>query len=68
MNRFLRILLFLIVFLSLPFFIQNAFAPPPPPPPADIPIDGGLTFLIIAGAAYGARKLYKNRKEEQNIS
>ncbi len=39
---------------------------PSPPPPQDIPIDGGLFLLIAAGAAYGARKLYKQQKEENN--
>ena len=35
-------------------------------PDASGPVDGGLTFLLIAGAAYGARKLhqYKNKTTE----
>lgn len=40
-----------------------AIAQPPPPPPQDIPIDGGLLFLLIAGAIYGGRKFYKNKKD-----
>ncbi len=44
--------------------VQVAAAQPPPPDPKPIPIDGGLAFLIIAGAAYGARKIYKQRKQE----
>jgi hypothetical protein len=31
----------------------------PPPPPPGLPIDGGLIFLIISGAAYGVAKLKK---------
>ena len=45
-------------------------APPPPPagspgcwPPPCVPIDGGITFLIAAGAAYGAKKLVDARKK-----
>jgi hypothetical protein len=30
--------------------------------PNDIPLDGGLSILAIAGAAYGAKKLKDNRK------
>ncbi len=49
-------------------------APPPPPsgspgcwPPPCIPIDGGVTFLIAAGAAYGAKKLVDARKKNKSI-
>lgn len=51
-----------------------AGAPPPPPgsdpgcwPPPCIPIDGGISLLIAAGAIYGGRKLYKNKKEENSL-
>ncbi|RLD52292.1 MAG: hypothetical protein DRI94_03610 [Bacteroidetes bacterium] len=62
------LLVFLIVFtlLVLPILVKDAAAQPPPPPPQDIPIDGGLFLLIAAGATYGARKLYKQQKEEKN--
>jgi hypothetical protein len=32
-----------------------------PPDPEDTPIDGGLSFLLAAGAAYGIKK-YRNYK------
>jgi len=62
------LLVFTIVFtlLVLPVLVKDAAAQPPPPPPQDIPIDGGLFLLIAAGATYGARKLYKQQKEEKN--
>jgi hypothetical protein len=49
--------------------------PPNPPsggtpgcwPPPCIPIDGGISLLIAAGAIYGGRKLYKNKKEENSL-
>lgn len=31
--------------------------PPPPPAPAQVPLDGGLGLLALAGGAYAARRL-----------
>ena len=54
----------------------KALPPPPPPPsggdvpgcwpPPCVPIDGGISLLIAAGAIYGGRKLYK-KKQEKNL-
>lgn len=49
--------------------------PPPPPsggspacwPPPCVPIDGGISLLIAAGAIYGGRKLYKNQQEKNSL-
>lgn len=48
-------------------------APPPPPagspgcwPPPCVPIDGGISLLIAAGAAYGAKKLVDSRKKNNS--
>ena len=35
------------------------------PDPDAVPIDGGLSILLAAGAAYGAKKVYNFRKEEK---
>lgn len=35
------------------------------PPSTCVPIDGGITFLLIAGAAYGGKKVYDNTKKEK---
>jgi hypothetical protein len=32
------------------------------------PIDGGLTLLLLAGAAYGGRKVYKKVKENSILN
>jgi hypothetical protein len=32
--------------------------------PGCVPIDGGLSWLLIAGTAYGGKKLYKANKEK----
>lgn len=57
-------------------FLTNVIlaAPPPPPagspgcwPPPCIPVDGGIGFLIAAGAAYGVKKLYNSHKKNQTV-
>ena len=35
------------------------------PPPNDIPIDGGLAFLLAAGVGYGVKKVRDSRKQGQ---
>ena len=55
------ILLLLILFSIAPIFTELAAAQPPPPAPVDIPIDGGLGFLLAAGIAYGAKKLHNEK-------
>lgn len=64
MNKYLSILIFLVVFMLSPFFVQTAIAQPPPPDPQDIPIDGGLGFLLAAGVAYAAKRLYSSQDKE----
>lgn len=61
------------------FSVLICFAGPPPPPsgasgggfacwpPPCVPIDGGISLLIAAGAMYGGRKLYKNQKEKNSL-
>ena len=63
-----KILFFIFVLINYKF----AFAGPPPPPPPTpgcwpppcIPIDGGISLLIAAGAIYGGKKLYNLKKEK----
>jgi len=66
MKKILFVLVLVFSLMVLPGLVKDAAAQPPPPPPQDIPIDGGLFLLIAAGASYGARKLYKQQKEEKN--
>lgn len=43
--------------------ISTIFASvPPPPSPVIIPIDGGVSFLVVACAGYGAKKIHDYRK------
>lgn len=63
--------IFSIVFLVVAITCLQAGPPPPPPPtggpgcwpPPCVPIDGGISLLIAAGALYGGKKLYKKSKE-----
>ncbi|HNM35380.1 MAG TPA: hypothetical protein PKJ70_09010 [Chitinophagaceae bacterium] len=55
-------LLSIVMVLSLPVMAQDNF----PDPEDDIPVDGGLTLLLAAGAGLGAKKLRDNRKKQQN--
>ena len=66
-------LILLGAFLLLTAVSFAAFPPPPPPasgppcwPPPCIPIDGGITLLMAAGAAYGAKKLYNSRQKKES--
>lgn len=67
-SRIFTLLLFLIS-----FFVHAK--PPLPPggnppdcwPPPCIPIDGGISLLIAAGAVYGGKKLYDYKKEKNSL-
>ena len=67
------ILFAVLVMVSFIAFGQPAGGGPPggpagggPPcwPPPCVPIDGGISFLLAIGAAYGAKKAYQNVQEE----
>ncbi|MEI7724644.1 MAG: signal peptidase [Bacteroidota bacterium] len=78
----LRKLLLTLTFLFTSMFIFNGMADEPldnpPPPPGGghggggnsqgAPIDGGLSILLVLGAGYGAKKLYKSRKEKRETT
>ena len=59
MNRFLRILCILLI-ASMPVLAQEEeLGTENGPAMGDVPIDGGLSLLLAAGAAYGGRRLYR---------
>jgi len=62
----------LVILLLLAVTTNGGVPPPPPPvtgpvcwPPPCIPIDGGISLLIAAGAAYGVKKIYTSRKKSE---
>ena len=65
----------LILFISV-LAIFDLKAQPPDPgggtggvpncfPPPCVPIDGGLSWLLLAGTAYGGKKIYDLSKEDE---
>ena len=54
--------------LVLLFFALTQAVAQPGPPPNGIPIDGGLSLFLAAGAVAGAKLLYdaRNKSDEEN--
>ncbi|MBX2920433.1 MAG: hypothetical protein KF741_14450 [Ferruginibacter sp.] len=50
------VILLLVLLIPTIVFAQG------PPDPNDVPIDGGLSVLLVAGAAYGVKK-YRDYKK-----
>jgi hypothetical protein len=66
MKQIIKDILMIFFFVISPNLIIFASAqPPPPPPPRAIPIDAGLTILIITGISYGALDLIRNEKRNK---
>jgi len=72
MKFFSKIIAFSIILFCFNQLMFGAAPPPPPPPPPGcwpppcIPIDGGVSILIAAGALYGAKKSYDKFKSARN--
>lgn len=73
MNTKLRIKYFFLLFFFTIVLVDFSFSQGPPPAPAcdeppcaPIPLDGGVCFLIFAGAAYGVIKIYKFKQRSLN--
>jgi len=61
MNSKVFLLLFFVLIIVSPITAQ--WNPPPPPIDPPVPIDGGLTALLIAGGAMGYRAMKKKNEE-----
>ena len=46
----------MFAFMALPLFAQNCNP--------KVPIDGGLSALLVAGAGYGIKKVYDKKKDQ----
>jgi hypothetical protein len=72
MLRRLLALITIITFFALPVSVMGQDSPDSPDSPEEcgapfgepcIPIDGGVSFLIAAGVAYGGKKAFDLRKK-----
>ncbi len=66
MKKFIRIL-FILMIASMPVLAQEELGSESGEPPAmgDVPVDGGLSLLIAAGAAFGSRRLLRGARENK---
>jgi len=59
------LLCFSFMLISVVVYSKKPPTPPPhgnlPPPPVGLPIDGGLSFLLISGVAYGIFELKRKK-------
>jgi len=64
-NRFIRLAGTLVALITLsPFFAMAQVDPGCGP---DCPIDGGLSILLAAGAAYGVKKYRDGKKKPVEV-
>ena len=64
-SRFNKYLLsFCLILICATVFAQKEpeLPGPPPPPGKTLPIDGGLSYLIISGIIYGVYELKRKKK------
>ncbi len=57
-------LILTIAFILFP--VLSAIGQPPPPPPQDIPIDGGLIFLLLSGVGLALRSFFSKKTKRKN--
>ena len=60
-NKIIQLLVCSLLFIVVS---SQTILAQPMPPDDEIPIDGGLTFLSLAGVAYGVKKIVENRKNK----
>jgi len=70
-NQIIIISVFLVMAVTSSYGQPAGGAPPGGPaggtpgcwPPPCVPVDGGISFLIAIGAAFGGKKMYDKLKE-----
>ena len=73
MKKLKKVPVLIILFVTLLQFTSMGQDDPvdqidSPPDPSDTPIDGGLAFLLAAGAAYGVKKYRDASLKEEEVS
>ena len=65
MNKFIYILCILLI-VSMPVLAQEEeLGTENGPAMGDVPVDGGLSLLLAAGAAFGGRRLYRQGAKQK---
>jgi hypothetical protein len=65
MKKFIRIFCILLI-SSLPVLAQEEeLGTENGPAMGDVPVDGGLSLLLAAGAAFGGRRLYRQGAKQR---
>ncbi|MGB0974932.1 MAG: PID-CTERM protein-sorting domain-containing protein [Flavobacteriaceae bacterium] len=54
-----RTLLLILLLLVCPLVFSQVPPAPQQPPPGDVPVDGGVIALVLAGLFYGIKKSLK---------
>ena len=66
MKKFFIILLLFSVSTGVAFAQEEELGVENGPDPGAVPVDGGLSLLLAAGAAYGGRKLLTKDHEKKS--
>ena len=66
-RSFFTTLWFVWAFICLPSLLWAQPGGGGPDPDPSVPIDGGLSLLVAAGAGYAIKKAYDKRKAEKTI-
>lgn len=63
MKKFLLIFTFLIATQLKGFSQEDQMDTEGAPDPQGVPVDGGISLLLAAGAGYAGRRLWKHRQD-----
>ncbi len=66
MKKFFIILFLLNVSVGVAFSQEEELGVENGPDPGAVPVDGGLSLLLAAGAAYGGNRLFRKSQKEAN--
>ncbi len=55
-----------LIYLPATLIAQDMPDDPGIDPDTEVPFDGGLSLLVAAGVAYGAKKAYDKNKKDKN--
>jgi hypothetical protein len=64
--RFVLLIICMVLFSSVAWSQDADPTLPDDPDPVNAPIDGGVSLLVAAGIAYGAKKAHAARKKDKS--